>query len=276
MGPAVGLPRDFLNDPLEAATVDAHLRDMFSQPATRRAIETDSLPIPHIDDREGYEPTCHLNYWLSGAADLLAIRSHIPSAAFARVLDFGGASGRLTRHLAAAADVRCVTVADLNRNHVQWIDEHFGPKVRAVKVSSQPHFPLPDGSITLCVGLSVFTHIDVWESGWLAEIHRVLADGGWAYLTVHAERAWESMRDRPMPALMDNEQFMALRLRPMPSERIVFDFKPGTVFHCCQTFLSSAYIRGAWGRWFDVVGIYDKPNHFHSAVVLRKAEAAAP
>jgi SAM-dependent methyltransferase len=266
---AVGLPRDFLDDPLELATIDAHLRELFDDPATRAAIEADGLPIPHPDDREGYEPNCHLNYWLSGLADLLAIRSRIPSAAFAEVLDFGGASGRLTRHLAAAPDVRRVTVADLNRNHVQWLDEHFGANVRAVKVSPQPHFPLADGSITLCVGLSVFTHIDVWESGWLAEIHRVLAEGGFAYLTIHAERAWQSMREKPMPTLVDDPQFMQLRLEPMP-ERIAFDCKPGTRYHVCQTFHSSAYIRRAWGRWFDVVGIYDKPNHFHSVVVLQK------
>ena len=57
-----------------------------------------------------------------------------------------------------------------------WCDQHFGPAVRGVKVSQQAHFPLADRSISLCVGLSVFTHIDSFESAWLAEIERVLED----------------------------------------------------------------------------------------------------
>lgn len=161
-------------------------------------------------------------------------------------------------------------IADLNVNHVQWVSEHFTEKIRAVKVCPQPHFPLRDESISLCVGFSVFTHIDANESGWLAEIDRVLSPDGWAFLTIHAEQAWQYYGKNPGWGLQDDERFLSMCDGPMPCDRLVFDYKPGTRFHCCQTFMTTDYIRRIWGRWFNVVGIYDSPNYAHSAVLMRK------
>jgi hypothetical protein len=157
---------------------------------------------------------------------------------------------------------------------VQWIDEHFGGKVRPVKVFPQPHFPLADNSITLCVGISVFTHIDASESGWLAEINRVLTNGGWAYLTILNEYTWERIRENPPHALVDDQSFLELcqPSKPMPAERLVFDYKPGTKYHCCNTFVSTDYVRRSWARWFEVVGIHPGGHNRHAVVVLRKRD----
>jgi SAM-dependent methyltransferase len=268
------MPREFLSDAAELSLIYPHFRELLGDPIISRAIESDPLPIPHPEDREGYEPNCHLNYWLSGLADLRDIQSSVPASAFAQVLDFGGASGRLARHLATAPGVERVTVADLNRNHVAWVNDHFPPNVRALKVSPQPHFPLADNSVTLCVGLSVFTHIDVWETGWLAEIHRVLVEGGMAYVTIHSERSWEQLRQRELSG-PENTRFAELAGAAAMPPRVVLDCKPGTRYHCCNTFHSTAYIRRVWGRWFDVTRTNDKPNHFHSVVVLRKSNSGS-
>jgi SAM-dependent methyltransferase len=273
--PCVGLPRDFLHDPAQVAGVEPRWQALLSDPAIVAAIQNDEVPIPHPDDREDYYANCHLNYWLSGHEDLRIIRDNIPADSLARVLDFGGATGRLARHFARADEVQDVTLADLSLNHIQWADEHLGPKVRPVKVCPQPHFPLADRSINLCVGISVFTHIDEHESGWLAEINRVLVDGGWAYLTVHSEYTWRKMHEKPPASLANDGRFLSLgrENQSMPADRLVFDYMPGTKYHLCNTFVTTTYIRRAWARWFEIVGIHDGLHNRHTVVVLRKRSA---
>jgi SAM-dependent methyltransferase len=266
------LPREFIESHADRFEKTPHFRALLGEPAIRSAILNDPVTLPHHDDREGYWPNNPLGYWLSGASDLREIQRYVPAEAFAHILDFGGASGRMARHFTLLDNVRSVTIAELSPSHVSWVDAHFGPKVRPVKVCPQPHFPLADSSMTCCVGMSVFTHIDACETGWLAEINRVLVDGGWAFLTIHCERAWARMRETPLGALVGDEKFEALRAsESMPEERMVFNYKPGTRYHCCNTFARPEYIRRSWGRWFEVVGIYDLTHHFQSAVVLRKA-----
>jgi hypothetical protein len=124
----LGFPREYLADPRQVALVPSHWEPLLADPAIREAIEKDSIRIPHVEDREGYNDDCHLNYWLSGADDLRKIREKVSRDAFAHVLNFGGATGRFTRHAYIADDVLKITLADLNPGHVHWINEHFGPK----------------------------------------------------------------------------------------------------------------------------------------------------
>jgi hypothetical protein len=57
----------------------------------------------------------------------------------------------------------------------------------------------------------------------------------------------------------------------MPEERMVFHFKPGTIYHCCNTFVHTNYVRRCWGKWFEVAAIQPNAHHgFQTVVVLRK------
>ena len=274
--PNVGLPRDLLCDVRQIAAVDQQFRPLLDNPAVRDAIERDSIPVPAPQDREGYFDDRHLSYWLSGYDDLRVVRGVVPAGAMQRVLDFGGASGRFARQVILADANATVTIAELNVNHVAWVDEHFGRSVRAVKVSPYPHFPLADGSVTLCVGLSVFTHIDSYESGWLAEIHRVLAAGGYAFLTIHSEHTWPLFAGRPdLQSKLTRDPRFDLLFRadePMPAERLVFTYEIESIEQNCDTFFHSDYIRRCWGRWFEIVDIRPQAHHgFQTVVVLRKS-----
>jgi hypothetical protein len=171
-----------------------------------------------------------------------------------------------------------VTVADLNVNHVEWVERNFGPSIRAIKVSPYPYFPLADGSVTFCVGLSVFTHIDSYESGWLAEVHRVLADGAYALLTIHSEQTWPVLPARPkvferlrrVPEF--NEAFRPGQ--PMPPGRHVYTMNPNSIEHCCNVFMDSDFVRQRWSRWFEVVDVVHRAHHdFQAAVILRKTSS---
>jgi hypothetical protein len=142
-------------------------------------------------------------------------------------------------------------------------------------VSPYPYFPLADRSVTLCVGLSVFTHIDSYESGWLAEIERVLADGGYALLTIHSEQTWPLLPTQPdfLRRLQLVPEFReAFRLgEPMPAGRHVFDWNPNSIEHNCNVFMDCDYVRQRWSRWFEVVDVAHRVHHdFQAAVVLRK------
>jgi hypothetical protein len=272
----VGLARDLVRDQRQIDAVDPHFRCLLDSSDVRAIIDCDPIPIPASEDREGYFGDRHLSYWLSGYDDLRVVRSIVPAAAIKRVLDFGGASGRFARQVVLADPQAMVTIAELNVNHVAWVEAHFGPAVRALKVSPYPHFPVADASVSLCVGLSVFTHIDSYESGWLAEIHRVLAGGGYAFLTIHSEHTWPLLDGRPdlKQKLARDPRFNLLYRpsEPMPADRIVFTYEADSIEQNCDTYFSSDYIRRCWGRWFEIVDILPRVHHgFQTAVVLRKA-----
>jgi SAM-dependent methyltransferase len=275
LSPTVGTVAELFHRPEQAQAVDARFSPLLNERATHELIERDKVAVPATVDREGYFDDHHFAYWLSGLADLRMVQRLVPKASFAHVLDFGGASGRFARQVVLADSSAQVTIADLNVNHVEWVERHFDRSVRAVKVSPYPHFPLADGSVTLCVGLSVFTHIDSYESGWLAEIERVLVDGGYALLTIHSERTWPLLPTQPeflrqlqkIPGFVD-----AFRLgEPMPAGRLVYDWNPNSIEHNCHVFVDSDYIHRRWSRWFEVVDIVHRAHHdFQAAVVLRK------
>ena len=275
LSPTVGTAAELYRQPGQVQAVDSRFSPLIKELATLEAIERDKFVLPAPCDREGYFGNNHFAYWLSGLADLRMVQRLVPHASFAHVLDFGGATGRFARQVALANPTATVTVADLNVNHVEWVEQHFDRSVRAVKVSPYPHFPLADGSVTLCVGLSVFTHIDSYESGWLAEIRRVLADGGYALLTIHSEQTWPRLPSLPnfLRTLQKIPGFTeAFRLgEPMPPGRAVYEWNPNSIEHNCHVFMDSDYVRRRWSRWFEVVEIAHRAHHdFQAAVVLRK------
>jgi SAM-dependent methyltransferase len=271
----VGLPRDLLRNAAQVNAVENHFAPLLKNPAVRDAMMRDEVPIPAADDREGYFDERHLSYWLSGYDDLQVVRQMVPDNALSRVLDFGGASGRFARHVILADRAASVTIAELNVNHVAWVDQHFGPSVRAVKVSPYPYCPVADNSMTLCVGMSVFTHIDSYETGWLAEIHRVLDEGGYAFLTIHSEHTWGVLDEHTgvRRTLANCPSFASAweRGKPMPAERMVFTYNEDSIEHNCNVFAHTDYIRRCWGKWFDIVEIAPGAHHgFQTVVVLRK------
>jgi len=263
--------------PEQLGSLEGQLRQLMNDPRTLEAIKRDAVPIPAAVNREGYFGERHLAYWLSGLGDLRMVEQLAPAARYSHVLDFGGASGRFARHVPLAKRKAQVTIADLNINHVDWVDQHFNSSVRAIKVNAIPHFPLADASVTLCVGLSVFTHIDAYETGWLAEINRVLGRNCYAVLTIHSEHSWKAISSiRPwMLELLNHDPRFSEAYRPgepLPEERMVFKHVSTSKDYNVNVFMSEAYIRRAWGRWFEVVAVAPLAHHgFQTTVVLRKA-----
>lgn len=243
----------------------------------------DTLPVPALEDREYYFPKQDLDYWMSGLRDYYRIRQELadegaPLADGQRIFDFGAASGRVLRHFMAQHGALRLASADVNENHVAWIAKHLGPAVDVFQCTNIPTLPIEDNAYDVVYAFSVFTHMDEWETTWLAELRRILKPGGYAYFSVQTEDTW---------ALLNPDHFLYQHLRhnqgkmpewtitpelfstPMPSEKVVFRFNDTTVYNTC-TFQSKAYVQEVWSRFFTIKRILHCGHDFQDVVLMQK------
>lgn len=215
-------------------------------------IARDTYPIPAPKDREGYNPDYDGTYWLSGLEDYLKVmqvarRFEIEPRA---VFDFGCASGRLIRHYAAQTAIPEIWGSDINHRHIRWLYEYMPSTVKPIFNHCLPTLPLADHSIDIITAFSVFTHIDTFETCWLAELRRILSPNGVAYLTVHNEATWEILREhvdnpknRLIQSIMETDPSVREKImEPMPADRLVYRFTNSGPYRA-QVFHSNDYLR---------------------------------
>ena len=242
-------------------------------------VSKDTWPIPTAEDREGYSAGFDEAYWLSGLEDYLKImkianqNGIVPKS----MMDFGCATGRVVRHFAAHSDIPEIWGTDINQRHVRWLYEHLPMTVKPVFNHCIPTLPIPDCSVDIITAFSVFTHIDTFETHWLAELSRIMSDDGMCYLTVHNEATWKVLNDE-----RDNEKnrliqsivkidpnFKAQLAQPMPEGRKIYRFTQSGPYRA-QVFHSNSYLRNVWGRFFDIEAIMPCHHVRQTVVVLRK------
>jgi SAM-dependent methyltransferase len=145
--------------------------------------------------------------------------------------------------------------------------------------------------MSLVYAFSVFTHVDEFELGWIAELCRILKPGGIAYLTILGEHSWKAFNpesDRFDQVKWALDQWIALNsviveydvsydlfTREMPHPKTVLRWKTATVYNTV-VFHSTAYITETWGRFLDILEIIPAGHGFQDVVVLRKPGGKAP
>lgn len=240
-------------------------------------LSRDTAPIPPSDDREGYRPGDDVAFWIKGLVDYLKVRAAIErhGVTARSILDFGCASGRVLRHYAFQGEYDVVWGSDLNHRHVRWLAEHMPGHVRPIGNHALPALPLRDASVDVLTAFSVFTHIDVFELHWLAELARVLRDGGLAYVTVHDESTWDMLNtDHPLAGrqrqrLKDADADLANRVGgPLPPGRSVARFTERGPYRA-QAFHSSSYIEQVWGRYFEIAEVLPLHHNLQTVLCLR-------
>ena len=256
-------------------------RDLPNDLDIRKAATRDAAPLPQTKDREFYHGDAHAAWWLSGFQDMRSIEAAaVKHGTFAfedcRYFELGCASGRVVRHMAhqTNAEVWC---SDINLRHTEWVRKYLPSNIRTFNNAAFPYLPLESNYFDIVSAFSVFTHIDDLELMWMAELARVLAPGGIAYLTVQTENTWEQYRNQwirdnlePMAGAIPDFAINAeLFEGPLPQEKTVFwwqtrEIYNSTVFHTIK------YIEREWGRFLKVKEIIPNGSTYQDVVILRK------
>jgi SAM-dependent methyltransferase len=238
-------------------------------------ISKDNYPIPCQEDREHYCKNNDSRYWVFGLQDYLKVKGAAKelNKVYDKYLDFGCASGRVIRHFLCNEDIE-IWGTDINQRHIRWIHEHL-PKVKAIFNNTIPSLPFEDNYFDLITSFSVFTHIDTFETCWLAEIRRILKPSGMFYVTIHDETTWEENKKDP-----NSNQLKVIKIATKDNfEKIISGPPPcgmqsyrhtqegpyrGLVFH------SKEYIENVWGRFFKIIKYIPLGHKKQTVLILEK------
>jgi SAM-dependent methyltransferase len=239
----------------------------------------DRFPIPSIADREGYNSASDIDYWLGGLDDYLKVMGMARqySVEPRSVLDFGCSTGRFIRHFLAQSEVSEIWGTDINGRHIRWLHENLPSRVKPIFNHCLPTLPIRDNSVDIISAFSVFTHIDTFETCWIAELARIMNDNGFCYITVHNEDTWELLRDqadnpknRLIQSMLTIDSEIASKIhQPMPDTRTSYRFTQSGPYRA-QVFHSNNYLKNVWGRFFKVEAILPAYHVRQSVVILRK------
>jgi ubiquinone/menaquinone biosynthesis C-methylase UbiE len=252
--------------------IDPSLHALTWHPNFSVQLEQDIIEIPAVEDREGYNPGADYLYWLTGFGDYLAIKETMNDYLDhnLNILDFGGSSGRVSRHFLASQPGSKITIAEVNQNYVDWVNEFGGENLSAVAVS-QPSIPAADHTFDFIFGISVFTHIDLTEFDWLRELIRVVKPGGYIYLTILSEHSWSVMPPDELLNTIKRHVDLAPSIGlPMPKERFSVQLEYNRPTNNCNTFCSSEYVKREWSKVASVERILHARHGVQSAVILRR------
>ena len=217
----------------------------------------DVLPVPGDRSREGYHPRDPGRYWITGLADRDKVVGTCREfgIAGARLLDFGGSTGRLFRHFYCQGPEIEVWSSDLNVASFRWNQIYMPAAIRVLLNTALPPLPLPDRYFDVVTAFSVFTHIDQVEVPWLLELRRVLRPGGLLYLTIHDEAFWAQKPTQLLDVLRRSTNGEGLTSEsPFPGLRTAFHFTRDS-YYSCNVFHSREYVEHQWSRYFRILGV---------------------
>lgn len=238
-------------------------------------IARDTYPIPDVSDREGYNRNFNARFFMTGLADYLKIRAAAKKyqVDLQSFFDFGCASGRVLRHFCAQSDIPDLWGSDINGRHIRWLNDYLPRRLKIVHNNCIPQLPIADNSMDVVSAFSVFTHIDIFETAWLAELYRVLKPGGLCYLTVQNDNTWKLLQNA------GKENGLLIRLRDVypgfdellkhdiPVERKCFRYTDVGPYRALVVH-SNAYLEKTWGRFFEILEIQGKAHGYMQSVLI--------
>jgi SAM-dependent methyltransferase len=181
-----------------------------------------------------------------------------------RTLDFGCGVGRILRNFRSESGNAEFWGCDIDRPSIAWLQANLEPPFHFFATEEAASLPQDDGFFDLIYAFSVYTHFTENWAGWMAEHHRVLADGGLLLLSYLGEGMSEVLTGEPW----DEER---TGMNPLLHG---YPWQLGGPI----AFNSEWWIRAHWGRAFDIVGLTPHdggaPPHGHGFALLRKKPVA--
>jgi SAM-dependent methyltransferase len=235
----------------------------------------DTYPIPAVEDREGYNKNYNAHFFLNGLADYLKVNQAVErhNIKMESYFDFGCASGRILRHFCAQSDIKKLWGSDINGPHIKWLNDHLPSQLKIIHNNCIPNLQIADNSVDVISAFSVFTHIDTFETAWLAELHRILSPGGMVYLTVQNNSTWNLLRDG------DDTDALLSRVReisPDADELLKSELAEGRLdfrytdvgAYRSLVFHSDNYLKKTWGRFFEILEIIPVWHGYYQSVFI--------
>ena len=237
-------------------------------PSWPRTDSEAKLPLPPLElaDRVGHasgEAGSLEPFVVIGAAVKGAIEEILPhgwSWSGKRVLDFGCGPGRVLRHFAEEAAEAEFVGCDIDAPSIAWARENLSPPFEFFVNGEAPPLAQASAGFDLVFAFSVFTHIaDEW-SGWLVELHRILAEDGLLVVSVLGGGLSEAFAGEPW----DPDRIgMNVLQRSKP-----WSEGGPTVL------ISEWWLRARWGRIFHVVRYQPAPRAGEQDLVLLRRRPA--
>jgi SAM-dependent methyltransferase len=178
----------------------------------------------------------------------LAERAGVSLRDARRILDFGCGYARIARFFTKDAPDASFIGVDVDESLVGWCRTHL-PFGEWQIVPSLPPTTLPSGECTLIVSFSVFTHLsEASQAAWLEELHRWLAPGGIAVVTLWTHPS--TSREYHLPHFPEYERLTA----EFEAGQFCYSnlcYREGSTYG--EAFVPRAYVERTWSRLFDIV-----------------------
>jgi SAM-dependent methyltransferase len=262
-----GTPGDYL----DTAVLDAEHRALLGERQVMLQILRDETPLPTTAAREGYFGDRHVEYWLSGLRDMRKVvgATGLDRVAALRILDFGGASGRVIRHFRGWTPDSKLYLSDINPQHVVLVQHMFGGVVTGLHNHGLPTLPFPDDYLDCVMAFSVFTHIDADDTAWLIELRRIVKPGGHLYITIHDQATWRILPQTVLAELsLSDDDFRAYHAaNPELRGRAVHIYNDAADYGC-NVFLGEDYIARIWAPLFRQYSITPLAHDHQAAVTF--------
>lgn len=190
----------------------------------------------------------------------------------ARVLDWGVGCGRLARHFPNDAAGQ-LSGCDMDHDNVDWCAANL--RGHFVRSTINPPLPFRAASFDLIYGVSIFTHLrEPLQDAWLAELHRVAAEGALVLTTIHGATALEFFHLPPDQYTQLKRKVKRMGLL-VDSKNSQLDGHADGADDYVNVFHTDRYVRTHWSKLFDVVDVLPGYIYTHDLVVLRAKKLPA-
>lgn len=259
-------------DYLDTAVIAAENRALLGEREVMLLVLRDEAPLPTTAAREGYFDNRHLEYWLSGLRDMRKVvaATGLDRVKAPRILDFGGASGRVIRHFRGWKPDTELYLSDVDAQHVRLIQQMLGGVVTGLHNHGLPALPFPDNFLDCVVAFSMFSHIDADDVSWLMELRRIVKPGGHLYISIHDQATWEILPQTLLAGpTLGNDDFRTYHAaNPALRGRVVHNYNDAIDYNC-NVFLGEDYIHRFWAPLFQEYWIAPLAHDHQTAVTFK-------